>query len=141
MPAAKLERRDCLTVVESYDVAADAKKANQSAQRQDKIFSRVKDAVERRLYTWNRASLVAAGLISARTMKMIEQSAANLKKGRASAPIDFATLPKGLRIASMVFQHPDGCATGMEAMWNDLVGFARAAVGWIKTSRPSFIAS
>jgi hypothetical protein len=26
--------------------------------------------------------------ISLRTMKMIEQSAANLKKGRASAPID-----------------------------------------------------
>ena len=32
--------------------------------------------------------LVPPRAISARTMKMIEQSAGNLKKGRASAPID-----------------------------------------------------
>ena len=32
--------------------------------------------------------------ISARSLKMLDKSAANLKKGRASAPIDFASLPK-----------------------------------------------
>ncbi len=80
-------------MVESYDVAADAKKRINLRNARTKYFH-VK-AFSNGAYLLEPRVLVPLQPISARTMKMIEQSAANLKKGRASAPIDdFASLPK-----------------------------------------------
>jgi hypothetical protein len=81
-----------LTVVERYDVAADAKKRINLRNAKTKYFH-VK-AFSNGAYLLEPRVLVPLEAISARTMKMIEQSAANLKKGRASTPIDFASLPK-----------------------------------------------
>ena len=52
--------------------------------------------------------LIPPRVISARTMKMIEQSAGNLKKGRASVPIDLLHSPRSR--FNNGFQHPDGGA-------------------------------
>ncbi len=92
MPATKLKKRNRLEVVESYDVAADAKKRINLRNAKTKYFH-VK-AFSNGAYLLQPRVLVPPEAISARVMKMIEQSAANLKKGRASAPIDFASLPK-----------------------------------------------
>jgi len=92
MPADKLERPGRPTVVESYDVAADAKKRINLRNAKTKYFH-VK-AFSNGCYLLEPRVLVPPHVISARTMKMIEQSAGNLKKGRASASIDFASLPK-----------------------------------------------
>lgn len=92
MPAAKLERPGRLRVVESYDVAADAKKRINLRNAKTKYFH-VK-AFSNGCYLLEPRVLVPPHVISARTMKMIEQSAGNLKKGRASARIDFALLPR-----------------------------------------------
>ena len=92
MPATKLKKRNRPEVVESYDVAADAKKRINLRNARTKYFH-VK-AFSNGAYLLEPRVLVPPQTISARTMKMIEQSAANLKKGRASAPIDFASLPK-----------------------------------------------
>jgi hypothetical protein len=81
-----------LTVVERYDVAADAKKRINLRNAKTKYFH-VK-ALSNGAYVLEPRVLVSPEAISARTMKMIEQSAANLKKGRASAPINFVSLPK-----------------------------------------------
>ena len=79
-------------MVESYDVAADAKKRINLRNAKTKYFH-VK-AFSNGAYLLQPRVLVPPEAISARVMKMIEQSAANLKKGRASTPIDFASLPK-----------------------------------------------
>ena len=96
MPATKTKARSRqnrgVTVVERYDVAADAKKRINLRNAKTKYFH-VK-ALSNGSYVLEPRVLVPPAAISARTMKMIEQSAANLKKGRASAPIDFASLPK-----------------------------------------------
>lgn len=92
MPATKLKKRNRLEVVESYDVAADAKKRINLRNAKTKYFH-VK-AFSNGAYLLQPRVLVPPEAISARVMKMIEQSAANLKKGRASAPSDFASLPK-----------------------------------------------
>jgi len=92
VPATKLKKRNRLEVVESYDVAADAKKRINLRNAKTKYFH-VK-AFSNGAYLLQPRVLVPPEAISARVMKMIEQSAANLKKGRASAPIDFASLPK-----------------------------------------------
>ena len=81
-----------LKILERYDVAADAKKRINLRNAKTKYFH-VK-ALSNGAYVLEPRVLVPPQAISARTMKMIEQSVANLKKGRASAPIDFASLPK-----------------------------------------------
>jgi len=86
MPAAKLERRDRPTVVESYDVAADAKKRINLRNAKTKYFH-VK-AFSNGAYLLEPRVLVPLEAISSRTMKMLDKSVANLKKGLASAPID-----------------------------------------------------
>ena len=90
MPMTKVKPKQhrALTVIERYDVAADAKKRNAKTK-----YFHVK-ALSNGAYILEPRVLVPPEAISARTMKMIEQSAANLKKGRASSPIDFASLPK-----------------------------------------------
>jgi hypothetical protein len=79
MPAAKLERPGRPRVVESYDVAADAKKRINLRNAKTKYFH-VK-ALSNGCYVLEPRVLVPPRVISARTMKMIEQSAGNLKKG------------------------------------------------------------
>jgi hypothetical protein len=92
MTKTRSKRSRRLTVVERYDVAADAKKRINLRHAKTKYFH-VK-ALSNGAYLLEPRVLVPPAAISARTMKMIEQSAANLKKGRASAPINFASLPK-----------------------------------------------
>jgi hypothetical protein len=92
MPTATLKKANRPTVIEDYDVAADAKKRINLRNAKTKYFH--VQALSNGCYVLEPRVLVPPHVISARTMKMIEQSAANLKKGRASAPIDFASLPK-----------------------------------------------
>jgi hypothetical protein len=92
MPAAKLERRNRPTLVESYDVAADAKKRINLRNAKTKYFH-VK-AFSNGAYLLEPRVLVPLEAISSRTMKMLDKSVANLKKGLASAPIDLKTFLK-----------------------------------------------
>src|SRR5213076_2929038 len=84
MTKARPKQNRRLTVVERYDVAADAKKRINLRNAKTKYFH-VK-ALSNGAYVLEPRVLVSPEAISARTMKMIEQSAANLKQGRASAP-------------------------------------------------------
>lgn len=92
MPASKLEKRRRPTVVESYDVAADAKKRINLRNAKTKYFH-VK-AFSNGAYLLEPRVLVPLEAISAPTMKMIDKSVANLKKGLASAPIDLKAFLK-----------------------------------------------
>ena len=89
MPTATLERQKQtggITVIEHYDVAADAKKRISLRNAKTKYFH-VK-ALSNGCYLLEPRVLVPPQAISARTLKMLDRSAANLKKGIASAPID-----------------------------------------------------
>ena len=72
MPAVELERRDRPTVIESYDVAADARKRINLRNAKTKYFH-VK-AFSNGAYLLEPRVLVPLEAISARTLKMIEQS-------------------------------------------------------------------
>jgi hypothetical protein len=84
-----------LTVVEAYDVAADAKKRISLRNAKTKYFH-VK-ALSNGSYYLEPRVLVSPQAISARSLKMLDKSVANLKKELASAPIDQAGwfLPPG----------------------------------------------
>jgi hypothetical protein len=84
MPALKTAKR--LEVVEQYDVAADSKRRISLRGAKWKHFH-VK-ALSNGSYLLEPRVLVAPDDVSTKTLKMIEQSAANLNKGVASAPID-----------------------------------------------------
>src|ERR1017187_1133001 len=91
MPTLTLERpkqKRRLTVVENYDVAADAKKRVSLRNAKTKYFH-VK-ALSNGCFLLEPRVLVPPHAISARSLKMLDKSAANLKKGLASAPIDLA---------------------------------------------------
>ena len=90
MPAATLQRRKkhAPTVVEQYDVAADAKKRISLRKASTKYFH-VK-AFSNGCFLLEPRVLVPPQPISARSLKMLEKSAASLKKGLASAPIDLS---------------------------------------------------
>ena len=75
------------TVVEAYDVAADAKKRISLRNAKTKYFH-VK-ALSNGCYVLEPRVLVPPQAISARSLKMLDKSAVNLKKGLASAPVDF----------------------------------------------------
>jgi hypothetical protein len=75
-----------LTVVENYDVAADAKKRISLRNAKTKYFH-VK-AFSNGCFLLEPRVLVSPTVISARSLKMLDKSVANLKKGLASAPID-----------------------------------------------------
>jgi hypothetical protein len=93
MPATKLKKASRrLTVVERYDVAADAKKRINLRNAKTKYFH-VK-AFSNGAYLLEPRVLVPLEAISARTMKMIDKSVANLKKGLASEPIDLTPFLK-----------------------------------------------
>jgi hypothetical protein len=91
MPTSTLQRsrgRQRLTVVENYDVAADAKKRISLRNAKTKYFH-VK-AFSNGCFLLEPRVLVSPQDISARSLKMLEKSVANLKKGLASAPIDLS---------------------------------------------------
>ncbi|MGA9779177.1 MAG: hypothetical protein WBS33_12980 [Verrucomicrobiia bacterium] len=86
MPTLTQKRR--LTIVENYDVAADAKKRVSLRNAKTKYFH-VK-ALSNGCFLLEPRVLVPPHAISARSLKMLDKSAANLKKGLASAPIDLS---------------------------------------------------
>ena len=93
MLATALERpkpKRRLTVVEDYDVAADAKKRISLRNAKTKYFH--VQALSNGCFYLEPRVLVSPQAISARSLKMLDKSVANLKKGLASAPIDLAAL-------------------------------------------------
>jgi hypothetical protein len=83
-----LTQKQPLTVVEDYDVAADAKRRISLRSAKTKYFH-VKALSNGCFYLEPRV-LVSPQAISARSLKMLDKSVANLKKGLASAPIDLS---------------------------------------------------
>jgi hypothetical protein len=73
-------------IVEEYDVAADAKRRISLRRAKAKYF-RVK-ALSNGSFLLEPRVLVPLQAVSPRVLKMLDQSAANLKKGLASPPID-----------------------------------------------------
>jgi hypothetical protein len=76
------------TVVEDYDVAADAKKRISLRNAKTKYFH-VQALSNGGFYLEPRV-LVSPQAISARSLKMLDKSVTNLKKGLVSAPIDLS---------------------------------------------------
>ena len=81
-----------ITVLNQYDVAADAKKRISLRGATAKYFH--VRALSNGAYVLEPRVLVPPHAISARSLKMLDQSAANLKKGLASAPIDLSPFTK-----------------------------------------------
>ncbi len=75
-------------IVEDYDVAADAKKRISLRNAKTKYFH-VK-ALSNGCFLLEPRVLVPPTAISARSLKMLDKSVANLKRGLASAPVDLA---------------------------------------------------
>ena len=90
MPATKMKPK--LTIMDRYDVAADAKKRINLRNAKTKYFH-VK-AFSNGAYLLEPRVLVPLEAISTRSMKMLDKSAANLKKGIASAPINLEVFLK-----------------------------------------------
>ena len=91
MTPVSLERngqKDGVTVLRQYDVAADAKKRISLRGATAKYYH--VRALSNGAYTLEPRVLVPPHAVSARALKMLDASAANLKKGRASAPIDLS---------------------------------------------------
>jgi hypothetical protein len=91
MPMMKLQRskpKHGPTVVERYDVAADAKKRISLRNAKTKYFH-VK-TLSNGCYLLEPRVLVPPQAVSARSLKMLEKSAANFRKGLASPPIDIS---------------------------------------------------
>jgi hypothetical protein len=91
MPTLTVERskrKRRLVVIEDYDVAADAKKRISLRNAKTKYFH-VK-LLSNGCFLLEPRVLVSPEAISARSLKMLDKSVANLKKGLASAPIDLA---------------------------------------------------
>src|ERR1017187_8042771 len=85
MPTSSLERprqKHRLTIVEAYDVAADAKKRISLRRARTKYFH-VK-ALSNGCYLLEPRVLVSPQAITARSLKMLDKSVASLKKGLAS---------------------------------------------------------
>jgi hypothetical protein len=83
-----LTKKQRLTVVEDYDVAADAKKRISLRGARTKYFH--VQALSNGCFYLQPRVLVSPQAISARSLKMLDRSVANLKKGLASAPIDLS---------------------------------------------------
>lgn len=78
--------RTGIAVVEDYDVAADAKKRISLRGARTKYFH-VK-AFSNGCYLLEPRVLVPPQAISTRSLKMLDKSVVNLRKGLASTPID-----------------------------------------------------
>jgi hypothetical protein len=81
------------TVVQRYDVAADTKNRINLRGAKTKYFH-VK-MLSNGCFLLEPRVLVSPQVLSARTRKMLDQSATNLKKGLASEPIDLSVFAKG----------------------------------------------
>ena len=79
-------------VVNQYDVAADAKKRISLRGATAKYFH--VRALSNGAYMLEPRVLVPPNAVSTRALKMLDQSAANFKKGLASAPIDLTPFMK-----------------------------------------------
>ena len=77
-----------ITIVERYDVAADAKKRINLRNAKTKYFH-VK-ALSNGSYLLEPRVLVPPQAISSRSLKMLDKSVAHLKKGQASPSIDLS---------------------------------------------------
>ena len=96
MPTLTLPRSKAktgLTVVERYDVAADAKRRINLRNAKAKYFH-VK-ALSNGCYLLEPRVLVPPQAVSPRSLRMLDQSVAHLKKGQASAPIDLPRFVEG----------------------------------------------
>jgi len=82
-----------ITVVNDYDVAADAKNRISLRGAKAKYFH-VK-ALSNGTYVLEPRVLVPPDAIPAKTLKMLNRSVANLKKGKVSAPIDLSLHQEG----------------------------------------------
>ena len=91
--AARRKPKQGFTVVEHYNIAADAKKRINLRNAATKYFH-VK-AFSNGCYLLEPRVLVAPGIISARSLKMLDKAAAQLKQGLASAPIDLSAFIEG----------------------------------------------
>ena len=89
---ARPKRKQRITVVEDYDVAADAKKRISLRKARTKYYH--VQVLSNGCFYLEPRVLVSPQAISARTLKMLEKSAANLKKGLVSAPIDLSAFSK-----------------------------------------------
>ena len=81
-----------MAIVEEYDVAADAKRRISLRRAKAKYF-RVK-ALSDGSFLLEPRVLVSPQAISSRVLKMVDQSAENLKNGVASPPIDLGPFRK-----------------------------------------------
>lgn len=96
MPTATRERKKLvggITIVDRYDVAADAKKRISLRSATTKYFH-VK-ALSNGCYLLEPRVLVPPQAIPARTRIMLHKSVAGLKKGLASPPIDLTPFLNG----------------------------------------------
>ena len=87
------ESKKHVTVVNDYDVAADAKNRISLRGAKAKYFH-VK-ALSNGAYMLEPRILVPPDVIPARTLKMLNRSVTNLKSGKVSAPIDLSLHQKG----------------------------------------------
>jgi hypothetical protein len=88
MTLPRSKSKNDLTIVEHYDVAADAKKRINLRNAKAKYFH-VK-ALSNGCYLLEPRVLVPPYAISSRSLKMLDKSVTALKKGHASAPIDLS---------------------------------------------------
>ena len=96
MPTATLKRskaREEISIVQHYDIAADAKNRISLRGATAKYFH--VQALSNGSYVLQPRVLVSPDAIPARTLKLLESSVAQLKKGKASAPIDLARFIEG----------------------------------------------
>lgn len=82
-----------ITVVNDYDVAADAKNRISLRGAKSKYFH-VK-ALSNGTYVLEPRVLVPPDALPARTLKMLNRSVNNLKKGKVSEPIDLSLHEEG----------------------------------------------
>jgi len=80
------KRENGVTVLEEYNVAADAKRRISLRRAKAKYF-RVR-ALSNGCFLLEPRVLVPLKAVSPRVLKMLDQSAQNLKKGLASPPVD-----------------------------------------------------
>lgn len=79
-------RRAPPTIVAEYDAAADAKRRISLRKTKGKYY-RVRVLSDGTVYLQPQV-LVPRNIVSPRVLKMLDRAAENLKKGRASPPID-----------------------------------------------------
>jgi hypothetical protein len=99
------KRPDAVKVLDQYDVAADAKKRVSLRNSKTKYFH--VQALSNGCYLLEPRVLVPPQAVPRRTLKMLEQSVTNLKKGLASPPIDLTPFLGGMRERCDV-PHPNG---------------------------------